>query len=306
VGSVRRNSSDEGGPPPLLALAALADRQWGVVALAQVLDLGITRHALYHSLSVGRLHRLHRGVYAVGHRQIGDEGRTLAAVMACGRGAVLSHQSAAAWWGLSSRAPRIVHVTAPRGRRGRDGVTVHRSRQLDAGVVTRRRGIPITTVERTLLDIAATAAADDLADALATARRLGRLHRRRLEDVIARCSGHPGSGALTRAIAARPAPTRNAFERGFLQLVRRAGLPDPLVNSRVAAPDHPFLEVDFLWPSHALIVETDGYETHGTRRAFEADRAKDAALTAAGFRVVRFTWRTDQAIIVRRLRALLA
>ena len=87
--------------------------------------------------------------------------------------------------------------------------------------------------------------------------------------------------------------------------MRGAGLPEPLVNSRVDAPDHPYLEVDFLWPKRALIVETDGYDSHGTRRAFEADRAKDAALTAAGFRVVRFTWHTDNATIVRRLQALL-
>jgi uncharacterized protein DUF559 len=259
-----------------------------------------------HWLRVGRLHRLHRAVYAVGHMGVGHEGRTLAAVLACGPAAVLSHASAAAWWALTSQTPRVIHVSAARNRVGRPGIAVHRPRRFDSSDITRRRGMPITSVERTLLDVAGTADADELQDILATARRLGRYSRRRLEDVIARCNGHPGTGALRRAIADRPAPTRNAFERRFLGLVRRAGLPEPLVNSRVEAPDHPYLEVDFLWPAHALIVETDGFETHGTRRAFEADRARDAALAAAGYRVVRFTWRTDAATVVRRLRALLA
>jgi uncharacterized protein DUF559 len=150
--------------------------------------------------------------------------------------------------------------------------------------------MPITSVARTLLDLAAVVPAHQLERALAQAERLRIYDRRAIEDVLTRAGGHRGRGPLTRAIAHEPAFTRSDLEARFLDLVRHAGLPTPEVNAVLTAPDHPRLEVDFLWRAQRLIVETDGYETHGGRAAFERDRRRDAALVAAGYSVLRFTW----------------
>jgi predicted transcriptional regulator of viral defense system len=143
-------------PPPDVALAELAERQSGVVSLAQLRALGLGPRAVQQRASAGRLRRLHRGVYAVGHGVLRREGRRLAAVLACRDGAVLSHRSAAAHWGLLETQAALIDVTAPRGRHGGQGIRLHRSRSLDARDTTKHEGIPITKVPRTLLDLAAT------------------------------------------------------------------------------------------------------------------------------------------------------
>jgi predicted transcriptional regulator of viral defense system len=145
-----------GSPPLERALAELAERQWGVVSLEQLRASGFGDGAIKSRARSGRLHRLHRGVYAVGHRSLRREGRFVAAVLACGPGAVLSHRSASWHWGLLGTDQAAVDVTARRGRRGGPGVRLHRARSLDARDTTTHRGIPITTVARTLLDLAAT------------------------------------------------------------------------------------------------------------------------------------------------------
>ena len=291
---------------PLDSLVAdLAARQWGVVSLAQLRALGLSKYAVLRRVRAGRLHRVHRGVYAVGHTVLGSEGRRLAAVLACGGGAVLSHRTAAAHWGLlATSAPRI-DVTVRRARDANATIRLHRSRSLDARDTTTHQGIPITSVARTLLDLAATVRRDRLERALAQAQRLDLYDHRAIEDVLARANGHRGKAALTEATAREPKLTRSELEARFLALVRDAGLPEPLTNFLLAAPDHPRLEVDLYWPTHRVIVELDGYETHRTRHAFEQDRARDAALTAAGYKIVRFTWRTADAVVRNRLKALL-
>jgi hypothetical protein len=298
---------DMDSTPPDVAVAGLAARQWGVVATGQLLGAGLSRSGIARRVAAGRLHPVHRAVYAVVHPGVlRREGRRLAAVLACGEGAVLSHVSAAAHWELVDSAAARVDVTAPVTRAGMPGIRLHRSRSLDARDTDTHRGIPITSVPRTLLDLAATVRSDRLERALAQAQRLQLYDHRAVEKVIARSNGHRGTGALAKATSRDdPKWTRSELEAWFLTLVRDMGLPEPLVNSSLTAPDHPRLEVDFSWPTHHLIVELDGWETHRTRAAFEQDRARDTALTAAGWRVVRFTWRERRQTIQRRLQALL-
>jgi hypothetical protein len=267
---VRRES-----PPLDVAVAELAERQFGVVSLVQLRALGLGQ-------------------------------RAVAAVLACGEGAVLSHRSAAAHWGLLETQAALIDVTAARSRHGGQGIRLHRSRSLDARDTTSHEGIRITKVPRTLLDLAATVQPHRLERALAQAERLQLYDHRAIADVIARSNGHRGTAVLTTATSREdPKWTRSDLEAWFLALVREAGLPEPLVNFALTAPDHPRLEVDFYWPTHHLIVELDGWDTHHTRAAFEQDRRRDAALTAAGWRVVRFTWHEPRETIQRRLQALL-
>jgi hypothetical protein len=296
---------DKRCPPPELALSELAGGQWGVVAAWQLRAAGLTRAAISRRVVAGRLHPLHRGVYAVGHAHLGAEGRRLAAVLACGPGAVLSHKSAAAHWNLLATAAARIDVTAARGRRAHEGIRLHRSRSLDAQDTTTHRGIPTTTIARTLLDLAAILPAHRLERALAQAERVGLYDHAALTDVIRRSNGHRGQRALEHAVAQEPAFTRSDLEARLLELTRDHGLPTPLVNHILAAPDHPRLEVDFCWPTHHLIVETDTWHTHGTRADFEHDRRKDAALTAAGYTVIRFTDHTTPTEIHARLRAVM-
>jgi hypothetical protein len=289
-------------------VAELAARQWGVVSRGQLCGLGVSVAGVGSWVRRGRFHVIHRGVYAVGHTRLGREGRRLAAVLACGEGAALSHTSAASHWGLLDTAASRIDVTAPRSRAGVPGVRLHRSRSLDARDLTTHDGIPITTVARTLLDLAATVQPHRLERALAQAERLQLYDHRAIEALLTRANGHRGRTALAQATTSEPAWTRSEAEARFLDLVREASFPEPLVNASLTAPDHPRLEVDFHWPTHRLIVELDGWETHRTRAAFEADRRKDAALNAAGHRVLRFTWRAiryDPPTVKRRLRAFL-
>jgi very-short-patch-repair endonuclease len=287
-------------------VAKLAQRQWGVLARSQLAALGVSRHTVDHWLRAGRLHRQHQGVYAVGHAALRAEGHRLAAVLACGPGAVLSHRTAAGHWGLLRTDQTRIDVTAPRGRHGAPGIHLHRSRSLDAQDATQHDGIPTTTVARTLLDLAATGKPSRLENALAQAMRQELYDHNAIERTIARANGHRGTGTLQRAIAHDPKLTRSEYEARFLKLLRDAGLPEPQVNVPLTALDDERYEVDFYWPSHRLVVELDGWETHGTRAAFRRDRARDAALTAAGFRVLRFTWDTEPATALRRVSTLLA
>jgi very-short-patch-repair endonuclease len=295
-----------GSPPLERALAELAERQWGVVSLEQLRASGFGDGAIKSRARSGRLHRLHRGVYAVGHRSLRREGRFVAAVLACGPGAVLSHRSASWHWGLLGTDQAAVDVTARRGRRGGPGVRLHRARSLDARDTTTHRGIPITTVARTLLDLAATVRADRLERAYAQALHLHLYDQRAIDALLGRANGHRGATPLARATAREPKLTRSDWEIRMLKLIRDHGLPEPLVNHPLTAPDHGHCEVDFYWPKQRLIVETDSWSAHGSKTAYEQDRARDAALQASGIRVVRFAWRARDETILRRLRALLA
>ena len=276
-----------------------------MVSVRQLRALGLGRSAITRRVRSGHLHRLYPGVYSVGHRSLRGEGRWLAAVLACGPSAVLSHRTAAAHWGLLRTDQTRIDVTAPRGRHGAPGIRLHRSRSLDAQDITNHQGIPTTSVSRTLLDLAAQARNGELERALAQAERLQLYDHRAIESVIARHNGHRGTRILKQATTREPKWTRNEWEAAFLNLIRDADLPEPLVNDTFHAPDHGQCEPDYHWPAHRVIVETDGWETHRTRLAFKQDRAKDAALTASGYRVLRFTRDDEPDLAVRRLRALL-
>jgi very-short-patch-repair endonuclease len=287
------------------AIAALATRQHGVVARHQLVSLGLSLDAIDHRVERGRLLPLHRGVYAVGHRRVTGHGHWLAAVLAAGPGAVLSHRSAGALWGVREWSARDVHVTVPRHRRARPGVIVHEVR-LPADERDEHDGIPVTTPARTLLDLAAILDAHQLARACERAEALRLGSPTTLQELLDRHPRRPGTPALKKLIEEGrivPTTTANDFERRLLTLLDADDLPRPLVNQPLDA-----IKPDFRWPDRRLIVELDGFETHGTRDAFERDRARDRQLAAQGWRVVRITKRQlddEPKRIAAELRAIL-
>lgn len=266
----------------------IAGRQHGVVSRAQLRELGLTDNGIARRVRAGTLHRLHAGVYAVGHTALGERGRWMAAVLAGGPAAALSHASAAALWDLRAVDPVVVHITVPRtGARSRPGLRIHRSGTLGGDDVTARHGIPVTTPARTILDIAATIGDRDLQRALDEGAVQRLISVSSLVALARAHPGHPGSATLKQALRTH-APgttlTRSELEERFLALCAAHGLPRPEVNVRVAG-----LEVDFLFERGRLVVETDGWRFHGHRAAFERDRRRDATLTRAGYRTLRFS-----------------
>jgi very-short-patch-repair endonuclease len=269
--------------PGDLAVAAVAERQDGVVSSAQLLAAGLGQGAIEHRVRRGRLHRIYRGVYAVGHRRLTPRGRLWAAVLACGgpEAAVPSHRTAAAVWDLLP-SPAQFEITTRRESRPRPGIRVHRSRTLTAADITTHDGLPVTTVARTLLDLAATLNPHRLERVVHRAEHLRLLDM----DQLPTRTPSPLRAALHTLATGDPQLTRSGLEERFLTLVLEAQLPRPEVNARVGGH-----EVDFLWRGHRLVVETDGAATHLTRAAFEEDRRRDAVLQVQGYRVLRFTWR---------------
>lgn len=271
------------------AIRRLAERQHGVVARRQLIALGAGSELIRHRRERGDLVPLHQGVFALGHERIGRRGRWLAAVLACGRTAALSHGSAAALWGLRAARPGEVEVLRRSGGGRHDGVRIHQTRRLHEDEVTLEQRIPVTVIERTLIDIAGRSTDAELERLLVAADRSGRLSWSRLDRLLWRRKGRKGAGRLFR-IAMEMDPeareTRSDGEVDFLALLRRAGLPAPAVNALVAGH-----MVDFLWPEQGVIVETDSWEYHGSRPSFEEDRRRDVELTAAGYDVHRATHR---------------
>jgi hypothetical protein len=298
------------GDPDRL-IAELAGRQHGPVGHRQLRELGLTQQSISYRLRVGRLIRRHPEVYLVGHVVLPLEGRWMAAVLACGRRAVLSHADAAAHWGLMAPRGRLIHVTTP-SRSGRDPdrtrIRLHRVGTLRVWETSLNDGIPTTTVARTLLDLAPVLRPRAMEDVIAQADRLGLLHlvsvRRSLRE-HPRQAGAPALRALLDRLAgAETVDVRSALEIAFLQLCDDHGLPVPHAN----VPLEGFL-VDFHWPGTTLVVETDGYTYHSMPSAFEADRARDQALTLAGYTVLRFTHHQltrQKTEVARRLRRLLS
>lgn len=294
---------------PDALIARLAERQHGVVSLAQLRGAGLSIGAINSRVRAGRLHRLHRGVFAVGHRRLTRAGHWMAAVLALGDGAVLSHVSAAALWELRPSSATAIHVTVPTaaGHRHRDGIVVHRSCTLGPADADQHDAIAVTSPARTLLDLAGMVSAGPLERAVerSLALRLFDLHA--VDAVIAANRRRRGAAALSRIITEihhEPTLTRSDLEGMMRDLCDAHGIARPAVNALVAG-----VEVDFHWPAQRLIVETDGHEDHGTRTAFERDRAKDAYLMLHGYRVVRFTYRQvvhGAAAVGETLRALLA
>lgn len=284
-------------PPEDPAIAELAWRQHGVVARAQLKALGLGPDAIDWRVKTGRLHRVHRGVYAVGHRGVTRNGQFMAGVLACGEGAALSHFSAAVLWGLIRDRGGPVHVTAPTERM-RAGLIVHEAPLV--GERVRRAGITVTTPARTLVDLADVAPRRMLERAIDEAEYL-RLDRTGL----APKRGRRGSGILTSVLAVHAAGstrTRSELEELFIALCDTHHLPRPEVNVHIEG-----YECDFAWREQRLIVETDGGAAHGTRRARERDPVRDADLVVAGWRVIRVTYRrliSEPAAVAEQLRRL--
>jgi len=237
---------------------------------------------------------VHPGVYAVGHALLNQEGRLMAAVLACDPSAVISHVSAAELWGLIGSVSSDIDVTAP-NRRGRTpvGIVAHRDGTLQETDRTRLNGIPCTTVARTLLDLAAVLSPWELRKAISEAEVLGLLNIPEVRALIRRCRGRRGVARLRLCIDELDPSTkrtRSELERIFLALCKRAGLPQPEVNVRLEAAGIR-LRPDFLWRDARLIIETDSRKFHGTASAFELDRQREQRFFAAGWQVVRCAWR---------------
>jgi Protein of unknown function (DUF559)/Transcriptional regulator, AbiEi antitoxin len=264
---------------PPAAIAALAEAQHGVVARAQLLECGLTDSGIARWVRARRLHRLHRGVYALGHRMLTIEGRWMAAVLAAGPGAALSHASAAAAWDLRPSAG-VIDVSMPTraGRDRRRGLRIHRRAALRPADVTVRRGIPVTTPARTIVDLARSLRGRQLEQLVDLADQRGLIDFQHLR---------AANSASLQAVLQRDssAPTRSELEERFLGLCDAHGIPRPQTNTLVEG-----IEVDFVWRDRRVIVEVDGYAHHRSPSAFERDRERDVTLTTKGWRVLRFTW----------------
>jgi very-short-patch-repair endonuclease len=276
---------------PDRGLWRLAAAQHGVVTRAQLLDLCLTRSAILHGLRTRRLWSVHPGVYAVGRPELSREGVWLAAVLACGARAALSHLSAAELWEIVDRAPRQSHVSVPSGagRAGPRGVRLHRAVTLRREEVTQRRGIPVTTLPRTLVDLAGVLDRPSLKRAVRQCERLHRLDlaelRPALDDAPRNAFRHARLRRVLDGYVAGTGRADSELEAAFLELCARHRLPPP----ETQAPIGPY-RADFLWRAQRLVVETDGRQSHDGFVAFRDDRVKDRVLRAAGFVVLRFTF----------------
>ena len=283
------------------AIAAVASRQYGVITRGQLLACGLSGRQIETRVGRGALYRLHRGVYSVGHTAPLLLRREMAAVLAAGRDAVLSHYSAAYLWGLMDD-PEWAHVTLTSGQCRKHGIE-SRALHLPRADRTIRWGIPVTTPARTIIDLAHSA--EDLEQMIAEARVTGVLTERKLREALERGGRRPGMRAVANVLDGKygPAFTRSDAERRLLGLVRAAQLPEPRVNEVVGG-----YEVDFHWPVEGVVVEVDGFAYHSSRASFERDRSRDAALAALGLRVIRVTWRqlneTPETVIARLAGAL--
>jgi predicted transcriptional regulator of viral defense system len=291
-------------------MAVAAKRQHGVVARRQLREWGMASDAIDRRLLAGRLHRIHAGVYAVGHEVLSREGHWMAAVLAAGPGAVLSHSAAAALWRIRNPSSGAIHVTTPRKCRSTQTIRRHRSR-IPADEVTVVEGIPVTTVPRTLFDLAAVSSVENVEFALREAE-YRRLHDPlSLPDLLARYPGRRGSRAIRACLARRAehgGRTRSPLEEVFVPFLRRHRLPLPRLNAWIELAGS-WKQVDCLWDAQRVVAELDGYAGHGTRTAFREDRARDRRLRVAGYDVVRIAWtqlEDEPESIAADLRALLA
>jgi very-short-patch-repair endonuclease/predicted transcriptional regulator of viral defense system len=271
------------------ALAALAALQHGVVARWQLLALGFTRDTVQKRIEAGRFHPIHRGVYAVGHAKLTLKGHWMAAVLAGGPDALLSHRCALGLWQVRAAESGLIDVTVPgpSSRKGPSGIRLHSTKALHHEDLAVIDGIPVTSLARTILDYASVAGSQRVRQALEKVERMGLLIGRELDDLLTRNVNHRGANTLKTALAdlAGPAPwTQSELEDRFLALIREAGLPEPELNVVLEGE-----LVDALWRDARLVVEVDGYEFHKSRSQFEADRRRDAKLLVAGYRVTRLT-----------------
>ena len=279
------------------ALVALAVAQHGVISLPQLLDLGLTATAVHKRVATGRLHRIHHGVYSLVPRELlTREGLYMAAVLACGDGAVLSHRSAARLHELRNYGYTRIEVTVPkRSARTHSGVAVHRSTTLTEADITVVENIPVTTVARTLFDLAEVVAQRQLERAFDQAEIAEALDLHAINDQLARNPTRKAAKKVRRVLAEHyigQTPTWSENEELLLSITRPLGIPDPDTNEFIVLDGGgPAIRVDFVWRKQRIIVEADSRKWHLSRQRFEIDRERDQRLTAAGWTVIRTTWR---------------
>jgi very-short-patch-repair endonuclease len=264
---------------------ALARRQHWVVARRQLLELGFSRRWIQHRIAIGRLHPLRRGVYAVGRPHVTRYGEWMAAVLACGPAAVLSHDAAAALWGIRPDTGEMEVSVVADGKRRAAGITVHRRPALKPGSVTTCHSIPVTSPIQTLIDIALRLDRERLEAAINEADKLDLCDPEALRSALDESAGEPGVRPLRAVLDLRTFTlTDSELERRFLRIVSALGLPKPETGVRVNG-----FKVDFHWPELGLVVETDGLRFHRTPAQQARDRVRDQVHTAAGLTPLRFT-----------------
>jgi very-short-patch-repair endonuclease/predicted transcriptional regulator of viral defense system len=281
------------------AVETIAGRQHGVVARAQLRSAGLSDDQVDNWVRGGRIRRVSRGVYAVGAASISERGRIQAAALASGRGAVVSHRSAAFLLGIGERSPRVIDVITPaQGGRQIDGIRVHAVAYPGRHELAQVYGIVCTSVARTVVDLAGTYGESGLRETFERAAAAGKLDLAAIEAVLDRGARRRGAPCLRRVIeewrpvaeTARYATVRSLFEAKLLPLVAAAGLPMPRINAPVRTAER-VLEVDLLWDEERFVVEADSRRHHATEVAFERDRARDLDLLEVHYEVLRVTWK---------------
>jgi very-short-patch-repair endonuclease len=265
----------------------LVRQQHGLISRAQLRRLGFTEDGIKHRLATGRLRRVRRGVFLVGRPGLTELGRWMAAVLACGDGAVLSHSSAAALWRIGFESRSVVELSLPSpSRRRRPGLRIHRRPSLNLQRdLTSEHGIPVTTPIQTLIDMALRLDRAGVERMINEADKYNLTHPPQLREALDARNDEPGVAKLRHILDRRTFRlTKEELERRFLPLVRRAGLPVPLTGRIVNE-----FEVDFYWPELGMVVETDGLRYHRTPAEQARDRLRDQAHTAAGLTQLRFT-----------------
>jgi very-short-patch-repair endonuclease len=274
------------------AIAELAERQYGVVSRDQLLRLGLEAGAIGRRIRGGNLHRLHPGVYAVGHRLIPRQGRWMGAVLASGEGAILSHWTAAALWMIRPNSRERIDVTVPHRSRSSDLIRRHVSPVAEDERTVEER-IPVTTMPRTIFDLAATEPTDVILALLREIEYLELRDRLSPADLVERYPGRRGTRRVQMALARLEEEPgghlRQGLEERFAPFLHRHRLPLPRFNDWILIDGKRF-QVDCHWPGTGQIVELDGWKGHGTRTAFREDRARDRKLKVAGYSVTRLTW----------------
>jgi very-short-patch-repair endonuclease len=265
-------------------IGRIARRQDNVITLAQLLEAGLGQRAVRHRVHAGTIQRMHRGVFLLGAAPPTRMARARAAAMACGEGAVVSHRSAAELLGLLPETDRALDVTVVGRNPGfHPGIRLHRPRGLASHEITSIRGIPVTTVARIIADLAATEPAREVEHAFQEALYRRIVTAAAVAGVVHRQPRRRGAPVI-RALLDNPALTRSDRERALLKLLAQAQLPKPLTNIRL----HGYL-VDAYWPQQRLVLEFDGWQAHGHRRAFDRDRKRDQIMLANGLRAMRVT-----------------
>jgi predicted transcriptional regulator of viral defense system/very-short-patch-repair endonuclease len=290
VGDKQQGQSDLERPIRHKPLFELATRQHGVVSTWQLKQIGYGRNSASKANKVGRLRRLHRGVYAVGHEHLSWHAWCMAAVLACdasGTGRAVASHTASGWlWNILRTSPATIHITVPTPRHRRRDLRLHTARLSEADV-DEVDGIPVTGLARTVLDLAPMNSMGWLERAVEGIEDSGRFDLVEFEALFSRSGRHPGIGRLREVLAIYqedPAFTRSKMERRFRRLVRKAGLPMPAANVSVAG-----IELDAYWEAERFAVELDVYGTHGTRAAFERDRMRGDDLLLLGIEMIRVT-----------------